>query len=154
MYKSLPTKPCKLEVESPREAATITTADFVERVLNQREQECPSRRKESAELILAVCCGSIGLPLSRNQSLSKRVCRPCGPKILNTAELFKQGSRLRKIKPNERFLQLSRRNQATQKYCSTTVNFLRAFPGLILVILRTQNSISNNETATTTAQIF
>ena len=88
MYKSLPTKPCKLEVESPREATTITTADFVERVLNQREQECPSRRKESAELILAVCCGSIGLPLSRNQTLSKRVCRPCGPKILNTAELY------------------------------------------------------------------
>ena len=66
------------------------------------------------------------------------------------------------IEPNERFVQLSRRNEATQKYCSTTANrpllerlwFLRTFPGLILVILRTQNSISNNKTSTTAGQIF
>ena len=44
-------------------------------------------RQESAELILAEWCWSIGLPLSRNQKLSTRVCRPYGPKILNATEL-------------------------------------------------------------------
>lgn len=48
----------------------------------------PSGRQESAGLILAECCGSIGLPLSRNQNLSERVCRPCGRKIRNAAELY------------------------------------------------------------------
>ena len=61
----------------------------MQRVLHQRDwQECPSGRQESAELILAEWCGSIGLPLSRNQNLHKRVCRPCGPKIRNAAELY------------------------------------------------------------------
>ena len=48
----------------------------------------PSGRQESAELILAECCGSIELPLSRDQNLSKRVCRPCSPKFRNTEELY------------------------------------------------------------------
>ena len=49
----------------------------------------PWGRKESAGLILAECCGSIGLPLSRKESLSERVCRHCGRKIRNAAELYR-----------------------------------------------------------------
>ena len=48
----------------------------------------PSGRQESAELILAQCCGSIGLPLPRNQNLSQRGCRPFGRKVQNAAELY------------------------------------------------------------------
>ena len=48
----------------------------------------PSRRVESAGLILAHCCGSIGLRLTRNDNLSERVCRPCGRKFTNAAELY------------------------------------------------------------------
>ena len=47
----------------------------------------PAGRVEGAGLIFAHCCGSIGLPLIRNENLSERVCRPCGRKIRNTAEL-------------------------------------------------------------------
>ena len=48
----------------------------------------PSGRVESAGLILARCCGSIGLRLTRNENLSERVCRPCGRKIRNAAQLY------------------------------------------------------------------
>ena len=47
-----------------------------------------SGRVESAGLILAHCCGSIGLRLTRNEILSERVCRPCGRKFTNAAELY------------------------------------------------------------------
>ena len=45
-------------------------------------------RVESAGLILAHCYGSIGFRLARNENLSERVCRPCGRKIRNAAELY------------------------------------------------------------------
>lgn len=48
----------------------------------------PSGREESVGLILAECCGSIGFPLTRDQTLSDRVCRSCGRKIRNAAELY------------------------------------------------------------------
>ena len=48
----------------------------------------PSGRVESAGLILAHCCGSIGLRLTRNENLSERVCRPCARKIRNAAQLY------------------------------------------------------------------
>ena len=47
-----------------------------------------SGRFESAGLILAHCCGSIGLRLTRNENLSERICRPCGHKIRNAAEQY------------------------------------------------------------------
>ena len=47
-----------------------------------------SGRVESAGLILAHFCGFIGLRLTRNENLSERVCRPCGRKIRNAAELY------------------------------------------------------------------
>ena len=47
-----------------------------------------SGRVESAGLILAHCCGSIGLRLTRNENLSERVCRPCARKIRNAAQLY------------------------------------------------------------------
>ena len=48
----------------------------------------PSGIVESAELILAHCCRSIWLRLTRNENLSERVCRPCARKIRNTAQLY------------------------------------------------------------------
>ena len=48
----------------------------------------PSGREESVGLILAECCGSIGFPLTRDENLSERVCRSCGCKIRNAAELY------------------------------------------------------------------
>ena len=48
----------------------------------------PSGRVESAGLILAHCCGSIGLWLTRNENLSEQVCRSCGRKIRNAAQLY------------------------------------------------------------------
>ena len=47
-----------------------------------------SGREESVGLILAECCGSIGFPLTRDENLSERVCRSCGRKIRNAAELY------------------------------------------------------------------
>ena len=67
---------------------------------------------------------------------------------------FKEGSGLRRFYQTSASYDLSRRNKATQKYCSTTANrsqasyflgrswFLRTFPGVILAILWTQNSIT------------
>jgi len=48
----------------------------------------PSDREESVGLILAECCGSIGFPLTRDENFSERVCRSCGGKIRNAAELY------------------------------------------------------------------
>ena len=49
----------------------------------------PSRRQESPGLILAKACESIGFPLvHRSQTLSERVCRPCGIKIRKATELY------------------------------------------------------------------
>ena len=47
-----------------------------------------SGRVESAGLILGHFYGFIGLRLTRNENLSERVCRPCGRKIRNAAELY------------------------------------------------------------------
>ena len=46
------------------------------------------RREESVRLILAECCGSTGFPLMRVENFSERVCRYCGRKIRNAAELY------------------------------------------------------------------
>ena len=48
----------------------------------------PLGRVKCARLILADCCGSAGLQLTRNENLSEQVCRLCGCKIRNVAELY------------------------------------------------------------------
>ena len=48
----------------------------------------PSERQESPQLILAGGCGSIGLPLSRNQNLSNRSAYLMAPRLRNAAELY------------------------------------------------------------------
>ena len=48
----------------------------------------PSGREETRGLVLAECCSSIGFSLTRNETLSERVCRPCGRKLRNAAELY------------------------------------------------------------------
>ena len=47
----------------------------------------PSGRVESAGLILAHCCGSIGLDWLQTKTCQNRSCRPCGRKIRNAAQL-------------------------------------------------------------------
>ena len=49
----------------------------------------PTSREESPGLILAECCGTIGLPVTKNPNLSGRVCIPCSRKIRNAAELYR-----------------------------------------------------------------
>ena len=52
----------------------------------------PSGRQDSQKtqnLILANACESIGFELNRSETLSDRVCKPCGRKIRNAAELYK-----------------------------------------------------------------
>ena len=49
----------------------------------------PSGRQDSQNLILANACESIGFELNRSETLSDRVCKPCGRKIRNAAELYK-----------------------------------------------------------------
>ena len=49
----------------------------------------PTSREESPGLILAECCGTIGLPVTKNPNLSERVCTPCSRKIRNAAELYR-----------------------------------------------------------------
>lgn len=39
--------------------------------------------------ILAECCGTIGLPVTKNPNLSERVFIPCSQKIRNAAELYR-----------------------------------------------------------------
>ena len=46
-------------------------------------------REESAGLILAECCGTMGLSVTKNPNLSGRVCIPCSHKIRNEAELYR-----------------------------------------------------------------
>ena len=47
-----------------------------------------SLQQESLNLILADTCESVGFKLACSESLSKRVCRICGRKIRNAAELY------------------------------------------------------------------
>jgi len=47
-----------------------------------------SGREEGVGLILADCCSSIGFPLMRDKNSSERICRSCGRKIRNAAELY------------------------------------------------------------------
>ena len=49
----------------------------------------PSGREDSKNLVLADACESIGFKLNRSKTLSDRVCKPCGRKIRNAAELYK-----------------------------------------------------------------
>ena len=49
----------------------------------------PTSREESAGLILAECCGTMGLSVTKNPNLSGRVCIPCSHKIRNAAELYR-----------------------------------------------------------------
>lgn len=46
-------------------------------------------QEETLGLILAECCGTIGLPVTKNPNLSERVCIPCSSKIKNAAELYR-----------------------------------------------------------------
>ena len=49
----------------------------------------PTSREESPGLILAECCGTMGLSVTKNPNLSERVCIPCSRKIRNAAELYR-----------------------------------------------------------------
>ena len=49
----------------------------------------PTSREASAGLILAECCGTMGLSVTKNPNLSGRVCMPCSHKIRNAAELYR-----------------------------------------------------------------
>ena len=52
------------------------------------EKFLPLGREESFGLILVECCGSIGFFCKmRDKNLSERVCRSCGRKVRNAAEL-------------------------------------------------------------------
>ena len=92
----------------------------------------PSGREESVGLILAECCGSIGFALTRDENLSDRVCRSCGRKIRNAAELYSfieqavcstrvadedLNSKDRKINAKDNFPPLSRLKEAKPKKC-------------------------------------
>ena len=79
-----PTKICKRGRKrniNVKKKKTVVV-DFVESTLLLGEDEPPSSgRVESAGLILAHCCCSFRLQLTRNENLSERVCRPYGRKI-------------------------------------------------------------------------
>ena len=49
----------------------------------------PTLREESPGLILAECCGTMGLSVTKNPNLSKRVCLSCSRKIKNAAEPYR-----------------------------------------------------------------
>ena len=49
----------------------------------------PTLREESPGLILAECCSTMGLSVTKNPNLSERVCIPCSHKIRNAAELYR-----------------------------------------------------------------
>ena len=49
----------------------------------------PSGRQGDQNQSLADACESIGFKLYRSETLSDRVCKPCGRKIRNAAELYK-----------------------------------------------------------------
>ena len=55
----------------------------------------PTLREESPGLILAECCSTMGLSVTKNPNLSERVCIPCSHKIRNAAELYQRESRER-----------------------------------------------------------
>ena len=40
-------------------------------------------------MILAECCGTMRLSVTKNPNLSERVCKPCSGKIRNAAELYR-----------------------------------------------------------------
>ena len=64
----------------------------------------PTSREESPGLILAECCGTIGLPVTKNPNLSERVCIPCSRKIRNAAELYRFVEEARFENRNKRLL--------------------------------------------------
>ena len=49
----------------------------------------PTLREESPALILAECCSTMGLSVTKNPNLSERVCIPCSNNIRNAAELYR-----------------------------------------------------------------
>ena len=49
----------------------------------------PTSREESRGLILAECCGTLGLSVTKNPNLSELVCIPYSRKIRNAAELYR-----------------------------------------------------------------
>ena len=91
----LPQKLVKVGRKPNVNVKKIAVVDFVdltfllgENQLHLKINFWPSGKVESAGLILAHCCGSIGLRLTRNENLSERVCRPCARKIRNAAQLY------------------------------------------------------------------
>ena len=121
---------------------------------------------------------SSGFPLTRSQILSKQVCRPCSPKIWNAAELYTFIEKAVSAKPEEDLNWEADYEDRAKRALPTTVTperghakklfaqnrspplerlvlarkalIQRTFPGAFPVILRTKNSISDNETFTTT----
>ena len=57
----------------------------------------PTSREESAGLILAECCDTMGLSVTKNPNLSGRVCIPYSHKIINAAGLLRKRFLLRKM---------------------------------------------------------
>lgn len=49
----------------------------------------PPLRDESPGLILAECCDTMRLTVTKNPNLSERVCIPCSCKIRNAAEVYR-----------------------------------------------------------------
>ena len=49
----------------------------------------PTLREESPGLILAECCDTMRLTVTKNPNLSERVCIPCSCKIRNAAEVYR-----------------------------------------------------------------
>ena len=49
----------------------------------------PTLREESPGLILAECCDTMRLTVTKNPNLSERVCIPCSCKIRNVAEVYR-----------------------------------------------------------------
>ena len=81
--------------ERLRKVIKTSFVDSVAQTLRLREGECHFKtyfrrhREESAGLILAECCGTMGLSVTKNPNLSGRVCIPCSHKIRNAAELYR-----------------------------------------------------------------
>ena len=91
-----PKKIVKKRGRQPKETSVNDSCRFCERKLtsvggsNSTFENLfkPSRRQESLNLILADACESVGFKLAPSESLSERVCRICGRKIRNAAELY------------------------------------------------------------------
>ena len=90
-----PEKLVKKTGRKPKEASANDKCRFCKTNLKPGKGKRPSFenlfklscREESKKIILANACESIGFKLNQSESLSDRVCQPCGCKIRNTSEL-------------------------------------------------------------------